>query len=365
MEKKYIWAITVIIGASLITVLGISIPIMMLTFQCRGMYWPTDYWCTVNPEDQGLNSSKFEDMYDYIQNNSINLHSVLIVRNNYIVDENFLENYVRREEKSFAPHWMVPTEADHMHQVYSCTKSIVSLLIGIAMEMGYIDNLNQTIYEFFEDYWSPSYDERKKNITIWHLLTQTSGFPYGGYSIYQSYIQESLSEPLLFDPGEGWLYSNTGCFLLSAIINITTGMKTSEFARDYLFEPIGISQKDWSWIEDYQGITNGAYGICFTPRVMAKIGILCLNNGSWNGNQIVPKEWTIESTSPNPGSNGDYGYLWWVNPLYYLAAGYSGQWITVIPDYDFIVIFTAEIPDYTYIAPYDYIIRTFIIGSII
>jgi len=360
MGKKYIWIIVGVIGASLITVLGISIPILMVPPRKE-----PDEWLSVNPEEVGMNSSKFEDMYDYIQENSINLHSVLIIRNGYIVDENFLENYIPRDEDYFAPNWMVPTEANHMHNFFSCTKSITSLLIGIAIEMGYIDNLNQTIYEFFEDYWKPSYDDRKKNITILHLLTMTSGFPTGGYSTDQSYIEESLDEPLLFDPGTNSYYSNTGCFLLSAIINITTGMKASEFAREYLFEPIGISQEDWFWWEDYQETTNGAYGLHISPRAVAKIGILCLNNGSWNSTQVVPEEWIFESTTPYNEVNGyGYGYLWWVNPVYYLAGGYNGQWITVIPENNIVVIFTADIPEDYYTSRYTYIIREFIIGGI-
>lgn len=368
MEKKFIGIIAVIIGASLITVLGITIPILTKPPPTNGQiletYWPTDEWLNTTAEEQGMNSSKFEDMYDYIENNSVNLHSVLIVRNQYIVEESYLENYTRREENYFAPHRFVSGVENDKHAIYSCTKSIISLLIGIAIEMGYIDNLNQTMYEFLEDYWKPAYDARKKNITIYHLLTQTAGFPYAGYSSDQSYIEQSLDEPLSSDPGDKWAYSNAGPNLLSAIINITTGMKTSEFAREYLFEPIGISQEDWSWIEDIQGITNGASGINCTPRFMAKIGLLCLNEGTWNGTQVVPKEWILESTSHYPGSTS-YGYLWWPNPVFYLAGGYNGQWITVIPDYDIIVIFTADIPEGYYSTPYSHIILTFIIGGII
>jgi len=191
MEKKYKWIIVGVIGASLITVLGISIPILMVPPSEE-----PDEWLTATPEEVGMNSSKFEDMYDYIQYNSINLHSVLIIRNGCIVDENFLENSIRREENYYAPHYMA---SGGRHNVYSATKSITSLLIGIAIEMGYIDNLSQTLYEFFEDYWKPGYDERKKNINIKHLLMQTSGLPIG--TTAQPYIEESLDEPLSFDPG--------------------------------------------------------------------------------------------------------------------------------------------------------------------
>ncbi|MFX0105778.1 MAG: serine hydrolase domain-containing protein [Candidatus Hodarchaeota archaeon] len=357
MEKKSIWIIVGVIGASIITVLGISIPILM-ELQSK------DEWLTCSPEEVGMNSSKIEEMYDYIYENSINMHSVLIIRNGCIVDENFLENSIRRKENYYAPHPMV---SDGRHKLYSCTKSIISLLIGIAIEMGYIDNINQTLYEFLEGFWKPSYDVRKKNITIRHLLMQTSGLPEG--TDQQPYIVLSLDEHLSFDPGTDWLYSNAGCRLLGAIINITTGMKTSEFAREYLFEPIGISREDWEWEEDYQGVTNGASGLSFTPRAMARIGLMCLNNGSWDGNQVVPKEWISESTSTvsgvyeDQGFGEDYAYLWWLIPGYYFASGLYGQCILIFPEYDIVVVFTGCQMDYH--APYVHIINSFIIGGII
>jgi len=147
-------------------------------------------------------------------------------------------------------------------------------------------------------------------------------------------------------------------------------MKISEFARAYLFEPIGISQEDWEWVEDSQGIANGGNGLSFTPRAMGKIGILSLNNGSWDGNQVVPKEWINESTStvsgfyePQDSLGEDYGYLWWLFPDYYTANGWHGQFITVIPEYDIVVIVTADQADAP--AQYIYILESFIIGGII
>jgi len=151
-------------------------------------------------------------------------------------------------------------------------------------------------------------------------------------------------------------------------------MKTSEFAREYLFEPIGISQEDWRWVEDWQGIADGSTGLSFTPRAMARIGILCLNNGSWNSNQVVPKEWINESISTvsgfyeEVGFGEDYGYLWRLLPDYYLASGWHGQYIAVIPKYDIVVIFTGDhpgIPPAYHHTPYIYIINSFIIGGII
>jgi CubicO group peptidase (beta-lactamase class C family) len=361
MEKKYSWAIVGIISISLVTVLGITIPILLTPSPPPNS---RTYLPTSTPEEQGMNSSKFEEMYDYIESNSVNLHSVLIARNGYIVEESYLENYTRREENYFAPHSFVDPEDNRRHSLHSCTKSIISLLIGIALDMGYLDNVSQTLYEFFENVWNPDYDA-KKNITIEYLLTQTSGLPYGGgYGPDQSYILKALNETLLFTPGNSFAYSNAGCNLLSGIITNVTGQSAADFAQEHLFGPIGIYQDDWYWREDSKGITNGASGIKMTPRAMARIGILCLNNGSWNGIQVVSKQWILDSIEPSP-VNSEYGYLWWVNPSFYLAGGYNGQWITVIPDYNITVIFTADIPEGVYSSIYTYIIINFIIAAVI
>jgi CubicO group peptidase (beta-lactamase class C family) len=363
MEKKYSWAIVGIISISLVTVLAITIPMLMTPLPSSRSYLPTS-----TPEEQGMDSSEFEEMYDYIETQSINLHSVLIARNGYIVEESFLENSTRREENYFAPSRWVDPEDNNLHYVWSSSKSIISLLIGITIEMGYIDNINQTLYEFFENVWNPSFPNStlKQDITIGQLLTQSSGIPYGVWDANQSVILRDLNETLLDVPGNSYKYGNAGVRLLSGIITNVTGQSAADFAQDHLFGPIGIYRDDWYCREDIEGISDGAAGFRFTPRAMARIGLLCLNNGSWNGVQVVPKEWILESITPS-STNSNYGYLWWLTslPLYYLAGGMNGQCIYMIPEYNIVVIFTADIDEAVYPATYNGLILAFIIGAII
>jgi CubicO group peptidase (beta-lactamase class C family) len=187
----------------------------------------------------------------------------------------------------------------------STTKSLMSILIGIALQEGFLNNLNQTLYEFFANIWEPSFrdSELKKNITIEQLLTHNSGLGDSpSYLLIESdcikYALDLIS--LEFTPGEAgeFSYSNDGVNLLSGIISNVTGKTTEEFAQEYLFTPLGISEDEYYWWRDQQGMRYGAYGFDCTPKVQAKLGILCLNNGTWNGTQILDEEYMKEATTP-------------------------------------------------------------------
>jgi CubicO group peptidase (beta-lactamase class C family) len=199
-------------------------------------------------------------------------------------------------------------------------------------------------------------DSRKQNITIEHLLTMTAGFEWVGpdlmsqeYSWGQAVYSGNPVEFILnlnmsYDPGTTWYY-NGGCsHLLSAIITATTGNSTLEFAQEYLFDPLGIDYVYWP--RDPQGIYYGGQNIGLTPRDMAKFGYLFLNNGTWDGEQIISKEWVETSTEtrfvlPHYG----YGYQWWTffPHQIYFALGMYQQKIIVVPDSDVVIVFTASI----------------------
>jgi CubicO group peptidase (beta-lactamase class C family) len=315
-------------------------------------YWPTDGWLLSSPREQGMSSNKLAKMHDYIEEETINIQSVIVVRNGYIVDEGYLTNCKFRAVKE--------DYSRERHIMYSVTKSITSLCIGMAIKKGYIDNLSQTFFEFFPELWNPSYDLRKKNITIEHLLTMTSGIeweessiPYGSATndytqmIHTSnYVQYYLDKPVEHDPGSEFEYSAGSSILLSSLIQKITGQTTSDFARENLFLPLGLIDEHWRWNSDPTGITDGADGLYMTPRDMAKIGIFILNNGTWEGEEIVPKNYILTATINQP-PNANYGYQFWIQewlPYYTFAAmGWGGQRIFVTPELNMIVVFTAVI----------------------
>ncbi len=328
-----------------------------------------------------MNSKLISEMYDFINKYNLNIQSILISRNGFIVDENYLyDTEIIEEQRFITSSSGITRKNGSLHVLYSCTKSIVSLLISIAIEKGYINGVNESFFSIFPDKWKPSYgDEMKKNITIEDLLTMRSGLQWNeGIDAFSNWwiddisldyvLKKSLESP----PGSEFTYSSGNTQLLSAVIQNKTGMKTSEFAQQYLFTPIGIKDDDWEWDEiswewgngNLTTISFGGWGLFMTPRAMARIGLLCLTNGNWNGTQVIPESY-ITSASTNHVGSPEYGYLFWLkNEDYYYAYGYLGQYIIVIPEYNIVVILFSEsnyVDDYAL----DLIINDFIIKSIL
>ncbi len=306
--------------------------------------FPSDDWQVTTPEEQGMNGTILDEMIQQIAGEDYLIDSVVISRNGYLV----LEHY---------PNPLY--DADNLHSIYSVTKSITSALVGIAKDQGLIESIDQRVLDFFPERTIQNLDGRKENMTIKHLLTMTSGFQWDEWDVdythpdndyYQLWyeldpIQFMLDLPMVAEPGDEWVYCSGASHLLSAIINKTSGMSTLEFAQEYLFSPIGINHFYWSY--DNNGLHYGGHGLNLGPRDMARFGLLYLNNGSWNGQQIISPDWISASTNTSVFLSSDVGYAfqWWTYPEANIAraAGYRGQKIYVIPDYDLVVVFTASI----------------------
>ncbi|MFW9847093.1 MAG: serine hydrolase domain-containing protein [Candidatus Thorarchaeota archaeon] len=355
-----------------IFVLGFMVPLLLVTggifqspmkvsAQVRD-YWPTDDWITTTPEEQGVNSSRLEEAASFIEDSGARVRSMLVVHNGYLVFEQY-----------FMPQLY---DQDDTHIIYSCTKSVTSSLIGIAIDEGYITSTGQAILDFFPDLYIDNLDPRKESITLENVLTMTSGLEWDeeSYDDFNDYygminsgnwVQYVLNKTVVRDPGTYFYYNTGGSHLLSAIINITTGMTTLEFAVEHLFNPLGIDT--YSWIQDPQGIHNGGSSLALRPRDMAKFGYLFLNNGEWDGEQIVPSNWVTTSSDSHVtiyGGTFSYGYQWWINEPggYYCARGYQGQLIFVVPDEDLIVVFTSDMDDI--VISTDAILSTYVIPAV-
>jgi CubicO group peptidase (beta-lactamase class C family) len=301
-------------------------------------YWPTEGWRICTPEEQGMDSALLEQMLDAISDRQLNVHGVVVVRNGYIVAETYFPPY----------------DQDTRHEIYSCTKSFISALIGIAIGEGYIEGIDQPVLSLFPDRTFANLDPRKEAMTLEHLLTMTSGLDWEeGMPIYVEMVRSGdwvrfvLDKPMVAEPGSEFNYCSGCSHLMSAIIQETAGMNTLDFAQSRLFEPLGITNVHWE--SDPAGIPNGGWGLHITPRDMAKLGYLCLNDGIWDGRQIVPAEWVRASVQDKIETEVEYGYQWWVLPALdaYAARGLNGQAIFVIPDLDIVAVFTGEIIDAT------------------
>jgi len=309
--------------------------------------WPTHGWKTTTPESEGMDSRVLKAMLEMVQTQNYNIDSITVTRNGTLVLDAAL----------------YPYSQDSKHIIHSCTKSIISILIGIAIDQGFIENIQKPVLEFFPDRTASNLDPDKYALTLENLLTMTSGFKCRDSYLYRwsglndmrdsdDWVQFMLDLPMEEKPGTKFEYCNGASFLLSAIITKTTGMSSLEFAETHLFAPLGIT--DLSWPTNPQGISIGWGELRMLPQDMAKIGYLYLSGGEWDGKQIVPTAWVENSTRKHISATLEdgYGYQWWVDDSgLYLALGYAGQFIFVVPEKELVVVFTSDLSESDFYLP--------------
>ena len=288
------------------------------------------------PEKQGIDSGQLVDMMEHIKMMEAHFDSILIVRNGYLVTDAYF----------------FPFEKGLKHIIHSSTKSITSALVGIAIDKGYIKSIDQPVIDFFPDKSFKNVDGNKRAMTLKHLLMMASGvdcrdsWKYNWAGLEQmkrsdDWVQFFLDLPMSEAPGEKYEYCNGASFILGAIIQKVTEMKLRDFADKYLFKPLGITEI--SWQESPQGINIGWGTIWLKPHDMAKFGFLFLNKGQWNDKQIVSESWVDLSTQGHIHEDifDKYGFQWRLDSDgYYMALGYGGQYIFVIPNKNMVVVFT-------------------------
>lgn len=322
-------------------------------------YWPTEAWRVAAPEEQGMDAALLQQMLDAIDEQNLNIDSVVVVHNGHIVTERYYPPY----------------KQDTMHDLHSITKSVVSALVGIAIQEGYITSVDDSVLDFFPERTFENDSALKRSITLEHLLTMSSGLEWNFDEMVSSrdWVQSVLDQPMYIEPGLEFNYNSGNAHVLSAIIDKASGLNANDFAQQHLFDYLGIAET--SWQRDLNGVAKGGWGLRMTPRDMAKLGYLYLNQGVWDGQQIIPAGW-IEATTqrhiqvPDPLEPWDLymGYLWWLHedgP--YAAHGMKGQFIYVVPESGLVVVFTSNITDAEFADPQllirDYVIPAVAIGG--
>ena len=298
-------------------------------------------WPVSTPADQGISSDNLELAFTAAAELGF-VDALVVIRNGYLVGEKYYNGYDKFTS----------------HHVMSVSKSFLNALTGIALQQGIISNLDVKMMDYFAEYAYLITDERKFQVTLRHLLTMRMGIDIEENHLFQvlatdNWIRSTLELPLLSAPGEAFRYSTMQTHLLAAILTKTSGVSLLEFANKYLFEPMNINVDYWN--RDPQGYYFGGSDMYFTPREMAVLGYLYLNNGKMNGIQIVPSSWVSASltgtwpdNSPEWGvlKNYNYGYLWWlgyINDLpMFMALGHGGQTVVTFPDLNLIVVSTAD-----------------------
>lgn len=337
-------------------------------------YWPTKEWQLSTPEAQGMDSAKLIELVKYYEkqhskNEKIAIDSITIIRNGYIVADLYFNPLFPKDTK---------------HIINSCTKSIVSALIGIAIEKGYIKGIEVKVLDILNDSSIEISNEELKTLRLKDLLTMQTGLRSHDSYLYQwkglfemqatdDWTKYILNLPMETTPNLRFDYSNMASFLLSAILKKATGTDTLIFAKEYLFAPLGI--KEVQWEKSPKGIDIGWARMWLKPHDMAKIGLLFLQKGQWNNQQIIPAQWVEASITPysfpkkyryifdekdkvnyvasggnwlftkllKPFSDG-YGYQWWLDKSgRYAAVGVGGQFIMVAPKENVVVAVTSKL----------------------
>jgi CubicO group peptidase (beta-lactamase class C family) len=309
------------------------------------VYFPTEVWRTSTPEEQGVDSQGMANMLEKITQSSPYVHSFILIRNGVLVTE-----------ANFAP-----ITQDLGHFLFSATKSVTSALVGIAIQEGFIKGVDQKILDFFPEMQAKSSNEHLRLLTVEHLLTMSTGHvDFMSPNPYQEppvdWVEKFLTDKtntLIDPPGGTFLYTSGAPHTLSAVIQKTTGRTAADYAADKLFGPLGIHE--FTWLPDQNGISFGNSWLRLRPLDMAKFGYLYLNNGMWNGRQVISKDWVEKSTQKhietkqamfNIAEKDGYGYLWWMNGFGgYSAHGYGGQFIFVIPESNAVAVFTGGFDD--------------------
>ena len=342
--------------------------------------------------EAGIDPTLLEKAVDDIQaGKHTGVHSILIFRNDKLVFEEYFRGH-KFEYAADRHHGdRVGFDRSMSHRVMSVTKSITSACIGIAVDKGFIESVDQSIFDYLPEHQYLKSDG-KDLITIEHLLTMTSGLRWNEWAVPYSnpendvikaysaddQVDFTLGKTLLSEPGTSFNYAGGCNLVLAEILRNATGMNIDEFSGKYLFGPLGIEPYYWSRYSS--GMIDAAGSVVLTPRDMLKIGVTFLNGGVWNGTRVISEEWVEKSGTSYPGNSwmndGDdfyglkgYGYSWWTHKFVrtgkridmYYASGWGGQYIMVIPALNAVVVFTGG--NYTTPRPCFDILKKYIIPA--
>lgn len=303
--------------------------------------YPDDSWEIASPDSFGLSSSKIEDMMTFVRENTF-FDSLIAVKSGYIISEGYQYSMDENSTKV----------------IWGITKGITSILTLIAISNGFIQSLDSKVFDYFQDRNISNYDSAKDDITIRHILTSSSGLDwqideirYTTWLFSSDKIQYILDLPLINEPGSTYMENTGSMHLLTAIINITTGMYPITFAKQYLFDPLGIN--DFVWEKDEINVNFGGHGLHMRSRDLAKLGYLLLRNGSWEGNQIISEDMMnviktpVWNLSLENNHERQYGYRFYHFPDYeaFATLGSIMLSITVLSDLDMVLVLTGDIAD--------------------
>jgi CubicO group peptidase (beta-lactamase class C family) len=320
-------------------------------------------WLSSSPEEAGLDAALLCSLNEKLDKSpEMNVHAVVVARGGKLI----YESYRAGEDYKWGTKLgLIAYTPQMQHDVRSVSKSVVSLLFGIALDRKLIASIDEPVLPYFPELAALRTPE-KDRILLRHLLTMTSGLAWDERRAYsdpenseRKMIRSTgpyrfvLEHPLWRKPGKEWNYSGGNTQLLAGVLQRVTGKWLADFASEALFEPLGITQFEWMKMPA-NGEVEAAYGLRLRPRDMAKIGQLVLNKGTWKGRRIDSEAWIQESTQGriehiDAVGSLRYGYQWWGDEgkvgdrkiSWVTAVGFGGQRIYVVPAFGLVVVITA------------------------
>jgi len=323
-----------------------------------------DGWEVASAEEEGLNSSDLIEMMDYLASSpGHNIHSILIIKGDKLVFEEYFEGYLYSTSPPGSNGDFIQYDRETDHYLASVSKSITSVIFGAAVKEGYITNVDTLLRDVLPEYQDILTGE-KAGITLEHLLTMSSGLHWDEWSTSfedpendvvalfreEDPIEYILSKHMINTPGAEFLYNSGGTNVLGAVIERATGMGLLDFGNQSLFDPLQVEGGLWERMAGGYMFASG--GIYLRPREQAKIGSLFLNEGYWGNEQIITEDWIAASSTEHietddliPQAHA-YGYQWWImdfqvnGQIYdcFFAAGWGDQYIFIIPEQDMMVV---------------------------
>jgi CubicO group peptidase (beta-lactamase class C family) len=314
-------------------------------------FWPTDEWVVANPADQHINTEALKTAEDFAAGDPL-CKALLVVKNGTLVLEKYYHGGAR----------------DKSTNLWSVTKSVTSILVGIAIDKGIIGQPSDLMADLMPSY--PQFND----ITMDDVLTMRTGLawsetgrPWVEWIFSDDWVTEALSRGQVSNPGKEFKYSSGNTHFLNALIKEQGGVSPGKIAKEFLFDPLGIDfdtlakpityqywdeykePLDQTWRRDPNEIETASFGLYLTARDMAKLGFLYLNRGRWEDRVIVSEDWVINSTRDhvtNVYSRYSYGYQWYITLIEeqpaFLASGFGGQIIGIVPSLDLVVVLKYE-----------------------
>ena len=320
-------------------------------------YWPTAGWRKASPASQGMDGKRLDAMLAEIRGGKLPIDSVTVIRHGRVVLDASFGRFASGKLGE-------PYASGRLHELQSATKSVSSMLLGIALQgkaaTGITVKTPVLRLAAARHYVPKHTDARKRAMTIEDLLTMQSGLawkesgyaytPGSGNDVMTMFTTKSwtnyvIDRPMAAQPGTTFAYNTGASHLVSGVISILTGRPAAAFAAKRLFAPLGIRQ--YKWLSAPEGVSAGGFGLQLQPRDLAKLAFLYLHHGRWNGHQIVPAAWVEESTADHVADpQHEYGYLWWLDRAdgYAYMAGLYGQTAVVDPGKDIVAVITAHFP---------------------